>query len=92
MPGLDERAIERIYDKLDKVVANQAIIQSALDVHVAAEQGWQESITEKLNDHVDEHRAASNVWRKGVVGAFFTIIGTLVVWLASFVWQHVGKV
>jgi hypothetical protein len=92
MPELDQRTIERIYDKLDEVVANQASIHTALDVHVASEQGWQKAITEKLDNHVDEHRAASNVWRKGVVGAFFAVIGTLVVWVASFIWQHVGKV
>jgi hypothetical protein len=92
MSNLDQRTIERVYDKLDEVVANQATLQSALDVHIASEQGWQQGITEKLEDHVDEHRAASNIWRKGVVGALFTLIGTLVVWLASFIWQHAGKV
>ena len=83
--------IQRIFEKLEEITEKQAELSARLEVHVATETQWQENTTEKLDTHIDEHRAASNVWRKGVVGAVFMILGTLVVWAASFIWTHSGK-
>lgn len=79
-----------LFEKLEEVKATQSQIQEDLRVHVASETGWQKNIEQKIDTHIEEHKAATNVWRKGAVGAAFMLIGSLVIWLASFVWAHRG--
>jgi flagellar biosynthesis protein FlhB len=86
-----EHAIERIFDKLDDMAEKQATVAKNLEVHIASEAEWQSHISDTIKAHTQEHSAAATVWRKGVVGTIFMLIGTLVVWAASFIWQHTQR-
>lgn len=82
---------DKLYEKLEEVAKQQGALKTALEVHVATETQWQTTMSDKIDNHVTEHQAASNIWRKGVVGMFFMLVGTLIVWASSFIWQHKGS-
>jgi len=83
-----QHAIDKIFEKLDDMATKQAEVGQRLEVHIAAETEWQKNTTDKLDTHINEHVAASTVWRKGVVGFLFMLLGTVTVWAASFIVQH----
>jgi hypothetical protein len=88
MDETTNHAIERIFEKLDKLSEDQGQIGLRLGEHVAREQEWQENITEKIDSHVEEHRASTAVWRKGVVGVIFMLVGSFLVWASQIIWSH----
>ena len=65
---MGQEEVADLHSKLDE-------IHTSLTDHMAREEGWQENIEAKIDDHLAEHKAASERWSNGVVGLVFTMIG-----------------
>jgi predicted GTPase len=75
-------------EKVDKVAVSFA-------AHDARETEYQRRMDERygelqkrLDSHLEEHTEMMRTFKKSVVGAAFTIVGTIVLWVLGLVKDH----